>query len=200
MKIIKSIVISASILSLSVSSLLAECNQKICTVPETMNWNKNYTITSKADKGEEYYLNIKNIERDFHVSIGGNKILEENKANISAGIGISAIISDKFYIGGNLDISYSKINNYNVYGSILEINPGYVLNDDYTVYGIVGIKDMNYGSSIEGTGLGIGLGLQYKICPLFKTAIETTNYDMKMDSELPHYNHKNISIKLKYLF
>jgi hypothetical protein len=200
MKIIKSIVLASTILSISTVSLLAECNQKNCTIRESMNWNKNYTITSKDDKGEEYYLNIKNIERDFHLGIGNNKILEENKANISAGIGISAIISDKFYIGGNLDISYSKTNNYNVYGTTLEINPGYILNDDYTVYGIVGIKDMNYGSSIEGTGLGIGLGLQYKICPLFKIAIEMANYDMKMDSELPHYNHKNINIKLKYLF
>lgn len=197
----KTFILSLISCGLLASSAFAECSKQTCTKPEKeMNWKTNYTVTSKDSKGTEFYLDIKDIQRDIHVGVGSVNVNGERAADWSLGLGLSGVIYDNVYVGGNIDSEFVNVNGEDIVGVTGELKAGYVFENGLIGYGLVGAKGMNYSHDVNGVGFGAGLGVEYKVCPHAVAALEYKNYDMTMEGSTSDYGHESLGVKIKYLF
>ncbi len=197
----KTLTLSLLAATLIGSSAFAECSKETCTKPEKeMNWNTGYTVTSKDTKGKEYYLDITNIQRDIHLGLASANVFGERTANWSLGTGISGIVSDKYYIGANIDADFTNVNSNSYFGLTGELKGGYAFDNKLVGYALVGAKGMDYKNGVNGVGFGAGLGAEYRVCKDSVVAVEYKNYDMTLEGDAQDYNHETLGVKVKYLF
>ena len=191
-------ILSASILS---ASVFATCTKDTCKEPVDMNWTKtSYTITSKDTAGKDYYLDVDNIQKFVSVGIADEKVGKTNVGALSAGIGMSATVNKNIYTGANLDVEATHNQNKQVFGATAEVKGGYVVNNRLATYAILGVKDVFHDSDVKGVGLGIGVGLDYRVCSKSIVEVDFKNYDMKVEKNGPDYQNNSVGIKFKYLF
>lgn len=177
------------------------CSKETCTVKEGHeNWDKDYIVTTRDTKGQEFYLNITNIKKEAHIGLGYAKISGDTNPNLSAGVGISATIDNNIYVGTNADLEYQNTQGSSLLGATLELKGGYVFNKDVSAYGIVGVKSVDYPHSVDGTGLGLGIGAEYTLCPKHSVSAELSTYDVKLDSGMQDYDHNSLRLKYKFNF
>lgn len=179
----------------------AECSKTTCIKKETTcDLTKDYIITTKNSSGKEFYLNITNIRPEVHAGLSSTNVFGEREPNWSAGVGISATVDDNIYVGTNVDLEYENTQGSHLTGITGEIKGGYVINKDFTGYGLVGVKSVNYQHGVDGTGLGIGAGVEYTLCSHSALDLEYKSYAMKLDGGNPDYNHESLGVKFKYFF